>query len=81
MADEQLPLRKPALTLLIGAALEHFFLVSGDLGIGHVCRYGLFFLGGGARSESCLACAWVRSASRVSRLGRVSRVESVMGYS
>jgi hypothetical protein len=46
MADEQPHLWEPALTLLVSAALEHFFLVPGDLGIGHVFRYGLFFLEG-----------------------------------
>jgi hypothetical protein len=30
-------LRKPALTLLVGAALEHFLLVPGNIGIYHIC--------------------------------------------
>jgi hypothetical protein len=42
LVDEQLCLWKPALALLVGAALEHFFLVPGDLGIDHMYRYPLF---------------------------------------
>jgi hypothetical protein len=43
MTDEEL-LWEPALTLLVGAELEHFLLVPGNLGIDLMRRYGLFLL-------------------------------------
>jgi hypothetical protein len=81
MADEHLRLWKPAFTLLVGTALKHFFLVLGDLGIGDVFRYGLFFLEGWSTVGLVLGLR-LGTLSFASLSARTSRLRGIgHGYS